>query len=222
MQAIAAKCNEMTAIRRSFAEMIQGRIVEVLQDLGMKNVQFGIAMEKQAAFTANGNDRMEFMISPNIGESLKPLSQIASGGEMSRVMLALKTVMADVDRIGTLIFDEIDAGVSGRTAQQVAEKLAQIGNSGSSSAAGGHQLLCITHLPQIAAMADQHFLISKSIVKEEEGEFTRTSVLELDEEGIIGELTRLIGGAQITEATLRAAEEMKKMANTLKEHSRNA
>jgi len=204
MQAIAAKCNEMTAVRRKNAEMIQGRIIEVLGDLGMKNVQFAIAMEKQAAFTANGNDKLEFMISPNVGEGLKPLSKIASGGEMSRVMLALKTVMANVDGIGTLIFDEIDSGVSGRTAQQVAEKLAQIG--------AAHQLLCITHLPQIAAMADQHFLISKSVV----GESTLTSVRELGQTGAIQELARLIGGAQITEATVKAAGEMKEMAGSLK------
>ncbi|MCL2399783.1 MAG: DNA repair protein RecN, partial [Defluviitaleaceae bacterium] len=210
MQAIASKCNEMTNVRRNQAELIQERIVENLRDLGMKNVQFSIAMEKQAAFNANGNDRLEFMISPNLGESLKPLSQIASGGEMSRVMLALKTVMADVDKIGTLIFDEIDAGVSGRTAQQVAEKLAQI--SGAKTTNIRHQILCITHLPQIAAMADKHFLISKGIVKGEKGEHTLTFVQELNHYGIIEELARLIGGAQITESTLRAAEEMKALA----------
>ena len=208
MQVIASKCNEMTALRRKHAEMIQSRIVEVLRDLGMKNVQFAVSMEKQAAFSANGNDKLEFMISPNLGEPLKPLSQIASGGEMSRVMLALKTVMADVDQIGTLIFDEIDAGVSGRTAQQVAEKLAQIGRS--------RQLLCITHLPQIAAMADRHFLISKSVAKATDGEITLTSVRELGHSGAIQELVRLIGGAQITAATLKAAEEMKEMANSIK------
>ena len=215
MQAIAAKCNEITAVRRRQAKMIQGRIVEVLRDLGMKNVQFAISMEKQAAFSTNGNDRLEFMISPNLGEPLKPLSQIASGGEMSRVMLALKTVMADVDRIGTLIFDEIDAGVSGRTAQQVAEKLLQISGTGPSGTSN-HQILCITHLPQIAAMADQHFLISKSIVREEHGEATITSVKELCHDGAIQELARLIGGAQITEATIRAAEELKDMADSMK------
>jgi len=215
MQTIVAKCNEITAVRRKQAEMIQSRIVEVLRDLGMKNVQFAISMEKQAAFTPNGNDRLEFMISPNLGEPLKPLSQIASGGEMSRVMLALKTVMANVDRIGTLIFDEIDAGVSGRTAQQVAEKLLQISGTGSSGGSS-HQILCITHLPQIAAMADRHFLISKSVVQEASGEATITSVKALTYDGTIEELARLIGGAQITEATIRAAEEMKDMANFMK------
>ena len=197
MQAIAAKCGDMTTVRRKYAEMIQGQIVKVLRDLGMKDVQFAISMEKQAAFTANGNDRLEFMISPNLGEPLKPLSQIASGGEMSRIMLALKTVMAHVDRIGTLIFDEIDAGVSGRTAQQVAEKLTQIANS--------HQILCITHLPQIAAMAGKHFLISKNVT----GGQTLTSVQELSYDGAISELARLIGGAEITPITIKAAKEMK-------------
>ena len=201
MQAIAAKCNEMTTVRRKYAEMIEGRIVEALRDLGMKNVQFAISFEKQAAFTGNGNDKVEFMISPNLGEKLKPLAQIASGGEMSRVMLALKTVMADVDKISTLIFDEIDAGVSGRTAQMVAEKLVQIGR--------GHQILCITHLPQIAAMANCHFLISKSSTEEE----TITSVQELSQEGAVLELARLIGGAEITAATMQAAGEMKAMGN---------
>ena len=200
MQAIAAKCNEMTAIRRKQAEMVQSRIVEILRDLGMKNVQFAISMEKQASFSTNGNDKLEFMISPNLGETLKSLSQIASGGEMSRVMLAMKTVMADVDRIGTLIFDEIDAGVSGRTAQQVAEKLNQIAKS--------HQILCITHLPQIAAMARSHFLISKGV---KDGQ-TLTSVRELPYSGAIKELARLIGGAEITEATIKAANEMKELA----------
>ncbi|MCL2015678.1 MAG: DNA repair protein RecN [Defluviitaleaceae bacterium] len=209
MQIVAAKCNEMTAIRRKQSEIIQARIVESLQDLGMKDVQFAISIEKQAAFTANGNDKLEFMISPNVGETLKPLSQIASGGEMSRIMLALKEVMADVDKIGTLIFDEIDTGVSGRTAQKVAEKLTKIAKS--------HQILCITHLPQIAAMADKHFVISKAVNRHEDREVTLTSVRELPVHGTIQELARLIGGAQITAATIKAAEEMHEMGILLKD-----
>ncbi|MCL1988236.1 MAG: DNA repair protein RecN [Firmicutes bacterium] len=208
MQLVAAKCNEMTAIRRKQSELIQARIIESLQDLGMKDVKFAISIEKQAAFTANGNDKLEFMISPNVGEQLKPLSQIASGGEMSRIMLALKEVMAEVDKIGTLIFDEIDTGVSGRTAQKVAEKLTTIAKS--------HQLLCITHLPQIAAMADKHYIISKSVNRHEEKETTTTKVQELPLQGTIQELARLIGGAQITSATITAAEEMREMALGLK------
>jgi len=203
MQVIAQKCNEMTALRRKQSDLIQGRIVESLQELGMKNVQFEISIEKQAAFSANGNDKLEFMISPNLGEPLKPLAQIASGGEMSRVMLALKAVMAEVDGIGTLIFDEIDAGVSGRTAQMVAEKLSQIANT--------RQILCITHLPQIAAMADTHFLISKG---ERQGA-TITSVQMLGHMDEIQELARLIGGALITNSTVVAAEEMKDMAKKM-------
>ncbi|MCL1998013.1 MAG: DNA repair protein RecN [Turicibacter sp.] len=197
LRAISAKCNEMSAIRRKEADIVQVQIQEILKELGMKDVEFAISMEKQATFTAAGNDNLEFMISPNLGESLKPLSQIASGGEMSRVMLAMKTIIAD--NIGTLIFDEIDAGVSGRTAQQVAEKLAHI--------AKNRQILCITHLPQIAAMADNHFLISKEVANNQ----TLTQVTELDYRGSIAELARLIGGAEITQTTVIAATEMKDM-----------
>jgi len=207
MKAIADKCNEMTNLRQKQADMIQGRIVDVLKELGMPNVQFAVSMEKQAAFTAIGNDKVEFMISPNLGEGLKPLSKIASGGEMSRVMLAMKTVMADADGIETLIFDEIDAGVSGRTAQKVAEKLAHISR-------GKRQILCITHLPQIAAMADSHFWIAKGLTPGQAK--TRTTIRELPHVGIIQELARLIGGAQITAATVQAAEEMKSMADEVK------
>ena len=210
MQAIAAKCKEMSTLRHQAAQLIQSRIIEILQDLGMSKVQFAVAIEQQAAFTANGNDRLEFMISPNIGEAMKPLSQIASGGEMSRVMLALKAVTADVDRIATLIFDEIDAGVSGRTAQQVAEKLTKITSPNNNSVA--RQILCITHIPQIAAMADSHYLISKSTLHDQ----TRTSIQQLSHKETIQELARLIGGAQITDATLKAAEEMKVMADSIK------
>jgi DNA repair protein RecN (Recombination protein N) len=170
----------------------------------MKNARFKIDIQPKPAFGPDGNDKVEFMISPNLGEPMKPLARIASGGEMSRMMLAVKTVLADADSIGTLIFDEIDAGVSGRTAQQVAEKLNAI--------ARGKQLLCITHLPQIAAMADTHFLIEKTT----EGEATTTSVHALSKDEIIGELARLTGGAQITAATRRAAEEMKEQAEGLK------
>jgi len=208
IQLIAAKCNEMTALRRKQAEAIQSKIVGALRELGMKHVQFAVAMEKQATFTANGNDRLEFMLSPNLGEAMRPLAKIASGGEMSRVMLAMKAVMAHADGIGTLIFDEIDTGVSGRTAQQVAEKLVSISRS--------HQILCITHLPQIAAMADHHFLIAKNTMDVDGQPKTRTCVTPLSQQDIFHELARLIGGAQITDATLQAAEEMKHLAEELK------
>jgi len=175
----------------------------VLQDLGMQNAKFNIDVTRKTAFGPDGNDQVEFQISPNPGEPLKSLKRIASGGEMSRVMLAIKTVLADADRIGTVIFDEVDAGVSGRTAQQVAQKLRGISRT--------RQILCITHLPQIAAMADTHFRIEKK----PQGQRTVTSVLALEFEQMIAELARLIGGAEITSATYGAAMEMKQQALTL-------
>ena len=137
-------------------------------------------------------------------ESLKPLGKIVSGGELSRIMLALKAILADRDQIETLIFDEIDTGISGRTAQKVSEKMAVIGHH--------HQVLCITHLPQIAAMADSHFEIEKQV----EGTKTTTQIHPLDEEASIRELARLLGGAQITGAVLENAREMKKLARECK------
>jgi len=179
---------------------IQNDIEEALKFLGMPHARFEVQIERRNEFTAEGFDRVEFMISPNLGETLKPLAKTASGGEMSRVMLAIKSVIAGADSIETFIFDEIDTGVSGRTAQQVAEKLRVISKK--------QQILCITHLPQIAAMADSHYLIEKRT----EDNKTRTFVTELDRGGQIGELARLIGGVEITGATLKAAEEMKEMA----------
>ena len=195
---------QMSIVRKAAAQSIEKEIESVLRDLGMKSAAFSIAVERKKELSPNGFDKIEFLIAPNSGEPMKPLSQIASGGEMSRVMLALKTALADCDHIETFIFDEIDTGVSGRTAQQVAEKLATIGRS--------HQILCITHLPQIAAMGDSHFLIEKQVA----GERTLTSMHELPADGIIRELARLTSGAQITDMSLRAAAEMKEMANAFK------
>ncbi len=197
---INALCEKMTAERRKNALTIQSQIESVLRDLGMTKAQFKIELETRDEFTANGLDKVEFMISANVGQEIKQLAKIASGGEMSRVMLALKTVLSSVDNIETFIFDEIDTGVSGRTAQQVAEKLAFIANN--------RQILCITHLPQIAAMADNHLLIEKK----SDQSSTRTFLYTLDEEKQVMELARLIGGAKITEATIEAAREMKQMA----------
>jgi len=168
--------------------------------LGMQNARFFVDITRKTAFAPDGNDQIEFMISPNPGEPTKPLRRIASGGEMSRVMLAIKTVMAD--SIPTVIFDEVDTGVSGRTAQQVAEKLKGVSQK--------RQILCITHLPQIAAMADTHFLIEKSTEVSDGLERTVTNVEALTKESAINELARLIGGAEITKVTLQAAKEMKK------------
>ena len=141
---------------------------------------------------------------------MKPLTQVASGGELSRIMLAIKSVLADVDSIETLIFDEIDTGISGRTAQKVSEKLAVIAKK--------HQVLCITHLPQIAAMADNHYRIEK----EPKGALTTTHITPLDHEMMVEEIARLLGGVEITDTVLENAREMKALADTMKKsHSRS-
>jgi len=146
------------------------------------------------------------LISTNPGEELKPLGQVASGGELSRIMLAIKAVLADVDQIDTLIFDEIDTGISGRTAQKVSEKLNYIGRS--------HQVICITHLPQIAAMADNHYRIEKSVVNGR----TVTHIDHLTTEQEINELARILGGAVITDTVLESAREMKELAGQKKNY----
>ena len=156
--------------------------------------------ERMAEYTANGFDDAEFLISTNPGEPPRPLGAVASGGELSRIMLAIKAVLAETDDIPTLIFDEIDTGISGRTAQMVSEKLSLI--------AGSHQVICITHLPQIAAMADSHYEIRKT-AKENR---TVTQIKRLSEEQMTDELARLLGGAEITEAVRQNAREMRALA----------
>ena len=147
---------------------------------------------------------MEFLISTNPGEAIRPLAKVVSGGELSRIMLAIKTILADRDETETLIFDEIDTGISGRTAQKVSEKMAQIGQR--------HQVICITHLPQIAAMADSHFEIEKNVEENE----TVTSIHPLSEEDSVRELARMLGGAKITDSVLANASEMKELAQVQK------
>ncbi len=193
-------CEEISAIRREKAEILAGKIREHLEDLNFLDVEFWIKVERLRDFTADGWDEAEFLISTNPGETAKPLAKVASGGELSRIMLAIKTVLADQDDVGTVIFDEIDVGISGRTAQKVSEKMALIGKS--------RQVICITHLAQIAAMADTHFLIEKQV---DEGE-TRTKIQKLTEEGSIQELARILGGAKITKTVVESAREMKKLA----------
>jgi len=200
---ISELCAELSAIRKEYAVTIKNGVNAALADLGMQDAIFDIEVTRSAAFGTNGFDNVEFMISTNKGEPLKPLAKIASGGEMSRVMLALKTVLANTDDIETFVFDEIDAGISGRTAQMVSEKLSHL--------ARHRQILCITHLPQIAALADTHFLIEKH----SDGETTRTTVSSLDDEACVYELARLTGGAKITDATLAAAREMKRLGQEL-------
>ena len=203
-EACLSLCEQISAIRKESAEKMTAAMKTALQDLNFSDVQFELHFEQLEQFTISGYDSCEFMISLNLGESLKPLTKVASGGELSRIMLAMKSVLADQDEIPTLIFDEIDTGISGRTAQMVSEKMAQIG--------AAHQILCITHLSQIASMADAHFLIQKSV---EDGR-TKTEIRELVAEEIYAELARMLGGAEITSAVLQNAKEMKLLADKIK------
>ena len=181
--------------RQQAADTMSKRILSELAQLDMPRVQFACRFT-ETELTANGADAVAFYMSANAGEALKPLSRVASGGELARIMLAMKNVLAEKDRVATLIFDEVDTGVSGRAAQKVAEKLRSV--------AVHKQVLCVTHLPQLAALANTHLLIAKS---ERDGR-TYTSVTPLDLEGRKRELARIIGGANITETTLKSAEEM--------------
>lgn len=181
--------------RQAGAVRLQERVLEELRQLDMPRVQFRCSFT-ETELTASGADAVAFYMSANVGEALKPMNKVASGGELARIMLALKNVLAQQDRVDTLIFDEVDTGVSGRAAQKVAEKLHAV--------ARNKQVLCVTHLPQIAALADTHLLIAKG---EREGR-TYTTVTELDREGRKLELARIIGGACITATTLKSAEEM--------------
>lgn len=195
---------KLTKLRKEQALLLQKSIVDHLQDLNFVDVKFEIDFEELKDYTANGKDEIEFVISMNPGEPVKPLAEVASGGELSRIMLAIKTVMADRDEIETLIFDEIDVGISGRTAQKVSEKMAVIGKD--------HQVICITHLAQIAAMADAHYAIEKSVV---EGK-TRTGIRRLGKDEEIEELARILGGAEITDTVRENAKEMKALAEKAK------
>ena len=194
----------LTKIRKKQAKILEEAIEEGLKDLNFENVKFRIQFESTKDYTAEGMDDLEFMISLNPGQPVKPLAGVASGGELSRIMLAIKTVMAKRDDIETLIFDEIDVGISGRTAQKVSEKMALIGKK--------HQVICITHLAQIAAMADHHYMIEKSTKKGD----TRTSIELLDEKRSIEELARILGGAKITDTVVQSAVEMKELAKQTK------
>lgn len=197
-------CTDLSEIRKKASVELVKRIRSGLLDLNFLDVEFDMEFETLDHFTPDGWDEVQFLISTNPGQPMRPLKDVASGGELSRIMLAIKTVLADSDEIPTLIFDEIDTGISGRTAQKVSEKLSYI--------AGSHQVICITHLPQIAAMADIHFEILKSA---SEGS-TATTIERLGREKSIRELARLLGGAQITEAVLKNAHEMKDLADQTK------
>ena len=198
-------CERASEIRKRFAEVLCGKIREHLQDLNFLNVEFEMSFEELPEYTAQGRDSAEFLISTNPGEPLRPLMKIASGGELSRIMLAIKTVLADRDEIDAVIFDEIDVGISGRTAQKVSEKMMLIGRT--------RQVICITHLAQIAAMADSHYRIEKTV---EDGG-TRTQIRRLDERESVEELARILGGAEITDAVLQNAGEMRTLAQEKKQ-----
>ena len=197
-----ALCTEVSEIRQKEAGGLSDAIAQALEDLNFLDVQFSMEF-RQTDYSANGTDEAEFMISTNPGEPVKPLAKVASGGELSRIALAVKTVMADTDEIPTLIFDEIDSGISGRTAQMVSQKMKLL--------AGPHQIICITHLPQIAAMADVHFLIEKSVENNE----TISRIHPLNEEESVQELARMLGGVEITDTVIQNAREMKALAQRI-------
>lgn len=200
-------CHILSTIRKKNGEILAKRLRTALLDLNFEDVKFRIDLTPDPEHPASaGFDKAEFMISTNKGEEPKPLSHVASGGELSRIMLALKTVLAQSDEIETLIFDEIDAGISGRTAWKVSEKLAVIGKN--------HQVICITHLPQIAAMADRHYLIEKS---SPDGR-TVTKISLLEEESSLKELARMLGSDEITQAAMDNAREMKDLARNTKQY----
>ena len=197
-------CGQLSEIRKEAAQVLTGGIRQALEDLNFIDVQFTMEFTRLPHYTAGGYDEAEFLISTNPGLPMRPLGNVASGGELSRIMLAIKSVLADTDDIPTLIFDEIDSGISGRTAQMVAEKLNHIAEK--------HQVICITHLPQIAAMADRHFEIAKAA---EDG-MTTTRIRQLGEEQMVEELARLLGGARITRSVYDNAREMKALAKARK------
>jgi DNA repair protein RecN (Recombination protein N) len=190
-------CETLSALRKQHAKKLEQEITNALLELHFMEVQFEIHFEALSQPTALGMDDVEFLLSTNTGEMPKPLGRVASGGELSRIMLAIKTVLAGLDDIDTLIFDEIDTGISGITASCVAGKLHEIGRV--------RQVICISHLAQIVAMADTHFLIEK---RAEEGK-TITRISMLTEEESVAELARILGGANITQTTMESAKELK-------------
>ena len=198
--------DKLSAERKKQAKLMCKAIKTALSDLSFMQVDFNMVFDRLSECTANGIDDCYFVISTNVGEKLRPLYDVASGGELSRIMLAVKSCMAAEDNIGTLVFDEIDVGISGRAAQAVAEKMALISRK--------HQVISITHLPQIAAMADSHYLIEKSA---DEGK-TVTKIVRLSDAESITEIARLLGGASITDAVMSNALEMKQMAEKTKKY----
>ncbi len=194
-------CQKISSIRKAGAKILEEEIGKALMELNFLQVKFSILVEEsEDKISSDGFDTVQMLISTNPGESMRPLKDVVSGGELSRIMLAIKTCLASKDEIDTLVFDEIDTGISGKTAWMVSEKMGKL--------AKNHQLLCITHLPQIAARANAHLFIEKSV----ENDATLTGITMLSEEESVEELARMLGGMTITEAVLNNAAEMKKMA----------
>lgn len=199
--------SRLTKLRKAAGKKLEKKITAALEELNFEKPVFSVNITPLEGYTAEGRDDVEFLISTNPGAELYPLGKVASGGELSRVMLAVKSVFADVDRIETLIFDEIDVGISGRTAQKVSEKMSILGKE--------HQIICITHLAQIAAMADTHFVIEKLV----SGDVTRTDIRPLTETESEEELARILGGVEITDAVRTNAREMKQLAIRQKDYA---
>ena len=195
-KALISACNRLSEARKASAAELETKITSELQQLNFNDADFHISFSTADSFSAAGTDIVEFMITTNKGESLKPLSKIASGGEMSRIMLAFKKIIGDYDEIPTMIFDEIDSGISGIAASIVGRKLKEI--------AQNHQIICITHLPQIAAFGEHNYRIEKK----SDDKMTFTTVTPLSQEGKTDEIARLLGGANITDTTLQSAREL--------------
>ncbi|WP_426349424.1 DNA repair protein RecN [Alloiococcus sp. CFN-8] len=191
-------------IRQSAAQVLESKVMYEFQDIGLEKSTFKVEVLMQDSYMNNGKDKVQFLISTNPGEPMKSMERIVSGGELSRIMLALKTVFVDKDATPSIIFDEIDTGISGRVAQSVAEKMYKI--------SAKHQVLCVTHLPQIAAMSDVNFLVAKDVVNEK----TYTSISSLKADEKTKEIARMIGGVEITKVTLDNAEEMIRLAENKK------
>ncbi len=201
-------CEKASVIRNKEAKKLSSDMVQALTDLNFLEVQFEIQVRQKEEYSSIGFDDVEFMISTNPGEPLKSLGNVASGGELSRIMLAIKTVLASRDKIQTMIFDEIDTGISGKTAWKVSEKLGAL--------SAGHQIICITHLPQIAAMADSHFRIAKQAVDNA----TVTGITQLEDREVVEELARLLGGEEITDTVRENAKELLQTAANKKKELR--
>ena len=204
--ALELVCTRATEIRKKAGKKLAKLFIEALQDLNFNQVDFAVEVERKDSIGPDGWDEVSFMISTNPGEPRRPLANVASGGELSRIMLALKTITAGQEDKDTFIFDEIDTGISGKTAWKVSRKLAVLGKS--------RQVICITHLPQIAAMADNHFIIEKKSMEDS----TSTAIMEIGGTDILNELARMLGSDTITENSLANARELKEMAANTKQY----